>query len=188
MAAIKLMVDTNKQELAFLQQEFEQIKSNVSVAETDRFADYKWLNSVLQNKISPVLLGKLEDPVQTDKFETSEELDRFLVQSLQALQLLADDKKSDVTKEDIASVISHKTGIPLGKIQAQEKDKLLNMDSHLKRRVIGQDYAVKAICESILQSRSGLNKKGTAHWFLLFYGPYRHGQNRVGKVAGGALI
>lgn len=181
MAAIKLMVDTNKQELENLRDEYQQIKSNTSVTEEERFADYKWLNTTLRHKISPVLLGKLEDGVQTDKFETAVEFDEFLAQSLGQLSALADDKKSDVTKEDIASVISYKTGIPLGKIQAQEKDKLLNMDEYLKRRVVGQDYAVKAICSSILESRSGLNKKGQPIGSFFFLGPTGTGKTELAK-------
>ena len=181
MAAIKLMVDTNKQDLDNLKADFEKIKSGDSVSEYELFNDYKWLNSVLQNKISPVLLGKLENPVQTDKFETSQEYDEFLVQSIEKLSLLADDKKGDVNKEDIASVISHKTGIPLGKIQAQEKEKLLNMDGYLKLRVVGQDYAVKAISESILESRSGLNKKGQPIGSFFFLGPTGTGKTELAK-------
>ncbi len=181
MAAIKLMVDTNKQDLENLKSEFEKIKLSDQVSEYELFNDYKWLNSVLHNKISPVLLGKLEDPVQTDKFETSAEFDQFLVQSFEKLLALADDKKTDVNKEDIASVISYKTGIPLGKIQAKEKDKLLNMDSYLKKRVIGQDYAVKAISEAILESRSGLNKKGQPIGSFFFLGPTGTGKTELAK-------
>jgi ATP-dependent Clp protease ATP-binding subunit ClpB len=175
------MVDTNKSEIEILRAEYEQIKSNNSVTETDRFADYKWLTTTLRNKISPVLLGKLDDGVQTDKFETCQEFEDFLSQSLDKLSLLADDKKRDVNKEDIASVISYKTGIPLGKIQAQEKDKLLNMDEYLKRRVVGQDYAVKAISASILESRSGLNKKGQPIGSFFFLGPTGTGKTELAK-------
>lgn len=181
MAAIKLMSDTNKQELENLKTEFEKIKSGTSVAEEELFADYKWLNTILQNKISPVLLGKLEDAVQTDKFETSREFDEFLARSLDRLVVLADVKKDDVNKEDIAAVISYKTGIPLGKIQAQEKDKLLNIDSYLKRRVVGQDYAVKAISAAILESRSGLNKKGQPTGSFFFLGPTGTGKTELAK-------
>lgn len=181
MAAIKLMVDTNKQDLENLKADFEKIKSTDSVSEYELFNDYEWLNSVLHNKISPVLLGKLENPVQTDKFETSAEYDQFLTQSFEKLLSLADDKKTDVSKEDIASVISHKTGIPLGKIQAQEQDKLLNMDSYLKKRVVGQDYAVKAISEAILESRSGLNKKGQPIGSFFFLGPTGTGKTELAK-------
>ena len=181
MAAIKLMVDTNEQELATLREEYRKIKSDDSVTPETLFADYKWLNSVLQNKISPVLLGRLDNPVQTDKFETAAEFDQFLQDIFEKLSALADDKKTDVNKEDIAAVTSYKTGIPLGKIQAQEKDKLLNMDSYLKRRVVGQDYAVKAISESILESRSGLNKKGQPIGSFFFLGPTGTGKTELAK-------
>ena len=181
MAAIKLMVDTNKQDLENLKADYEKIKVGEPVSEYQLFNDYKWLNSVLHNKISPVLLGRLEDPVQTDKFETSTEFDEFLIQSFEKLLSFADDKKTDVNKEDIASVISYKTGIPLGKIQAKEKDKLLNMDSYLKKRVIGQDYAVKAISEAILESRSGLNKKGQPIGSFFFLGPTGTGKTELAK-------
>lgn len=181
MAAIKLMVDTNKQDLDNLKVEFEKIKSNSAVSEYELFNDYKWLNTVLQNKISPVLLGKLEDATQADKFETAQEYEDFLRESLDKLRLFADDKKSDVSKEDIAAVVSYKTGIPLGKIQAQEKEKLLNMDGILKKRVVGQDYAVKAIADSILESRSGLNKKGQPMGSFFFLGPTGTGKTELAK-------
>ncbi|MEJ7736637.1 MAG: ATP-dependent Clp protease ATP-binding subunit [Chitinophagaceae bacterium] len=181
MAAIKLMVDTNKGDIDHFRKELEKIKSNGAVTEQELFNDYRWLNAVLQNKISPVLLGKLEDATQTDKFETAQEYDQFLSQSLDKLSLLADDTKRSVNKEDIASVVSYKTSIPLGKIQAHEKEKLLNMDGFLKRRVVGQDHAVKALCESILESRSGLNKKGQPIGSFFFLGPTGTGKTELAK-------
>jgi ATP-dependent Clp protease ATP-binding subunit ClpB len=180
MAAIKLMVDTNKENLEQLNKEFEKIKSGGD-GEQQLFTDYKWLNTVLHNKISPVLLGRLEDATQTDKFETAQEYDNFLTDSLSRLTQLASDKKENVSKEDIASVVSYKTGIPLGKIQAQEKEKLLNMDDILKKRVVGQDHAVKAIAESILESRSGLNKKGQPIGSFFFLGPTGTGKTELAK-------
>ena len=180
MAAIKLMVDTNKQDLIKLKAEFDALTSS-GVVETDLFSDYKWLNNVFRNKISPVLMGKLDNPAQTEKFETSAEYEHYLRESLDKLIMFADDQKTDVNKEDIASVISYKTGIPLGKIQAQEKDKLLNMDDHLKKRVVGQNYAVKAISESILESRSGLNKKGQPIGSFFFLGPTGTGKTELAK-------
>lgn len=180
MAAIKLMVDTNKTDLDSLSSELQKLKES-GAEETDMFNDLKWLNAVLQNKISPVLLGRLEDATQTDKFETAEEFDAFLTQSLAKLKTLADDKKDSVSKEDIASVVSYKTGIPLGKIQAQEKEKLLSMDGFLKRRVVGQDHAVKALSEAVLESRSGLNKKGQPIGSFFFLGPTGTGKTELAK-------
>jgi ATP-dependent Clp protease ATP-binding subunit ClpB len=181
MAAIKLMVDTNKGDLENLQAQLDTLKASESVAEHELFADYKWLNNLFTSKISPVLLGKLEDASQSDKFETSVEFDNYLTHSFTRLREIADVKKEDVNKEDIASVISYKTGIPLGNIQAQEKERLMNMESYLKKRVVGQDHAVKALSESVLESRSGLNKKGQPIGSFFFLGPTGTGKTELAK-------
>ncbi len=180
MAAIKLMVDTNKQDLEELKANLLKITSN-GTAPNELLTELRWLNNTLHNKISPVLLGKLDDPAQTDQFETYEEYETFLSTSLDKLGTLAEAEKNSVNKEDIASIISYKTGIPLGKIQAQEKEKLLNMNEYLKRRVVGQDQAVKAISESILESRSGLNKKGQPIGSFFFLGPTGTGKTELAK-------
>ena len=182
MAAIKLMVDTNKTELEGLIVNLNELKTNeIKLPEHELFNEYKWLNNLVKAKISPVLLGKLEDALQADKFETSIEFENFLTDSLTKLVVLADVKKEDVNKEDIASVISYKTGIPLGKIQAQEKERLLNMETYLKKRVVGQDHAVKALSEAILESRSGLNKKGQPIGSFFLLGPTGTGKTELAK-------
>lgn len=182
MAAIKLMTDTNQKELEQLTVQYTVLKTNESgMPESELFTEYRWLNNLVKAKISPVLLGKLEDASQTDKFESSDEFDRFLGESLVLLKGFAEVKKEEVNKEDIASVISYKTGIPLGKIQAQEKERLLNMESYLKKRVVGQDHAVKALSESILESRSGLNKKGQPIGSFFLLGPTGTGKTELAK-------
>ena len=182
MAAIKLMIDTNQTELAGLTINLNDLRLNeAQLPEHDLFTEYKWLNNLVKAKISPVLLGKLEDASQADKFESSVEFEKFLTESLATLSLLADVKKDIVNKDDIASVISYKTGIPLGKIQAQEKERLLNMETYLKKRVVGQDHAVKALSEAILESRSGLNKKGQPIGSFFFLGPTGTGKTELAK-------
>ena len=79
------MVDTNKQDLGLPETGTSKIKVEWYGLGEENFSDYKWLNSVFQNKISPVLLGKLDDAMQTDKFETSQEYEDFLTQSLDKL-------------------------------------------------------------------------------------------------------
>jgi ATP-dependent Clp protease ATP-binding subunit ClpA len=181
MAAIKMMVDTNKKDLETLREDFNKIKSAEDVSEAERYNDYKWLDKVLKNKISPVLLGKLDNDLQTESLETTDEFDAYLSWTLKALMSIAVDVKSDVNKEDIAAVISYKTGIPLGKIQAKEQEKLMNMESHLMKRVIGQDTAVRSIAASILESRSGLNKKGQPTGSFFFLGPTGTGKTELAK-------
>jgi ATP-dependent Clp protease ATP-binding subunit ClpB len=182
MAAIKLMIDTNAKDLEELKGKLEHLKTNeAAIPEHELFSEFKWLNNLVKARISPVLLGKLEDASQSDKFETSVEFDNFLTQNLSKLMELADVKKDDVNKEDIASVISYKTGIPLGNIQAQEKERLMNMESYLKKRVVGQDHAVKALADSILESRSGLNKKGQPIGSFFLLGPTGTGKTELAK-------
>ncbi len=182
MAAIKLMIDTNAKDLEELNGKLGLLKTNeAAMPEHELFSEFRWLNNLVKARISPVLLGKLEDASQSDKFETSLEFDNFLSQSISKLIELADVKKSDVNKEDIASVISYKTGIPLGNIQAQEKERLMNMEDYLKKRVVGQDHAVKALADSILESRSGLNKKGQPIGSFFLLGPTGTGKTELAK-------
>jgi len=94
---------------------------------------------------------------------------------------LAGNKTEVVDKQDIAAIISYKTGIPLGKIQAQEKERLLNMEGFLKKRVVGQDQALKAVSDAILESRSGLNKKGQPIGSFFLLGPTGTGKTELAK-------
>ncbi len=76
------MVDTNKKDLEDLKSQLEKLEADKTLAEPELFVEYRWLNNLFKNKISPVLLGKLEDPTEEDKFETSLEYDNYLKKSL----------------------------------------------------------------------------------------------------------
>lgn len=177
MAAMKMMNDTSEKVLGELSAALQEL----SVNEGTRLDDYKWLYNQFRNKVSPVLLGQLTDETQVEAFEVSEEYQAYLRRNLDALQVLAAKKTAQVSKQDIASVVSYKTGIPLGKIQAQEKEKLLNMEQFLKRRVVGQDQALKAVSDAILESRSGLNKKGQPIGSFFLLGPTGTGKTELAK-------
>lgn len=84
--------------------------------------------------------------------------------------------------EDIYSVISKQTGIPMGKIQTGERDKLLNAEDTLRQRVIGQDYAIRKVLDSVFESRSGLNKKGQPMGSFFFLGPTGTGKTELSKA------
>ncbi len=179
MAAIRLMNDTSDMTLTELLDKFNELK-NTEVDTVD-VSDYKWLYSLMQNKTSAVLLGKLEDDTQVSAFETPEEYIEYFDRNLPLLETLAKDKSTVVDKQDIAAIISYKTGIPMGKIQAQEKERLLNMESFLNKRVIGQDQALKAVSDAILESRSGLNKKGQPIGSFFLLGPTGTGKTELAK-------
>ncbi|WP_345954274.1 ATP-dependent Clp protease ATP-binding subunit [Mucilaginibacter sp. PAMB04168] len=179
MAAIRLMNDTSDSTLKELTEDFNTLKNKE--AGQAEVSDYKWLYTLLQNKTSAVLLGKLEDDAQVSSFETPAEFEEYFERNLPKLQALAQEKTSEVDKQDIAAIISYKTGIPLGKIQAQEQERLLNMESFLKKRVVGQDQALKAVADAILESRSGLNKKGQPIGSFFLLGPTGTGKTELAK-------
>lgn len=92
-----------------------------------------------------------------------------------------DDRKDVVCVEHLMEVVSQKTGIPLGNVQAAERDRLVNAEDILKKRVVGQDHAIKAVLDSIYESRSGLNKKGQPIGSFFFLGPTGTGKTELAK-------
>ncbi|MBR3872300.1 MAG: ATP-dependent Clp protease ATP-binding subunit [Paludibacteraceae bacterium] len=98
--------------------------------------------------------------------------------------------KNDVQKEahtalevsDLTAVVSKQTGIPMGKVQSGERDRLINGESTLKKRVVGQDHAVKTVLDSVFESRSGLNKKGQPMGSFFFLGPTGTGKTELSKA------
>lgn len=179
MAAIRLMNDTTDTALSELRTELNELKALNDAG--DLIGAYKWLYTLYRNKISAVLLGQLEDETQVDTFETPDEYIAYFERNLSRLEELAQNKTEVVNKHDIAAIISYKTGIPLGKIQAQEKERLLGMESFLKKRVVGQDQALKAVSDAILESRSGLNKKGQPIGSFFLLGPTGTGKTELAK-------
>lgn len=87
-----------------------------------------------------------------------------------------------LTADDLCAVIAQQTGIPMGKVQTQERDRLMNAEETLKQRVIGQDHAVKKVLDSVFESRSGLNKKGQPMGSFFFLGPTGTGKTELSKA------
>ncbi len=180
MAALRLMNDTSEENLEQLNESLAELKASES-SDEEQLKDAKWLYSLMQNKISAILLGKLEDETQVTAFENVADYVAYFELNFPKLLEFAKNKTSEVVQEDIAAIISFKTGIPLGKIQAQEKERLLNMENFLKRRVVGQDNALKAVSDAILESRSGLNKKGQPIGSFFLLGPTGTGKTELAK-------
>ncbi len=89
--------------------------------------------------------------------------------------------KEEVDEEDIATVISKWTGIPVNKLLEEEIDKLIRMEDYLHKRVIGQDNAIKAVSEAVRRSRAGLNDQGKPIGSFIFLGPTGVGKTELGK-------
>src|SRR5688500_1436472 len=105
----------------------------------------------LKNKVSHDLFSQVEEETDIDKLESSDEIIKRIKIILEKLRERAGEKKETVEKIDVLAVVAHRTGIPLGKVQKSEQERLLNMEDWLRRRVVGQDHALKSISEAILE-------------------------------------
>ena len=91
-------------------------------------------------------------------------------------------KQEQLQKEAVRDVVSKMTGIPMGNIQSEERQKLSNAEEILHNRVVGQNHAIKSILDAIFESRSGLNKKGQPIGSFFFLGPTGTGKTELAKA------
>ena len=94
----------------------------------------------------------------------------------------ADKKHTELNNTDLSTVVAKQTGIPLGKVQTEERERLLGGEEQLKKRVVGQDHAVKKVLDAVFEARSGLNKKGQPMGSFFFLGPTGTGKTELSKA------
>ncbi len=90
--------------------------------------------------------------------------------------------KNKVTEEEIAQVVARWTGIPVDKMMEGERDKLLQMESIIHQRIVGQDEAVKVISNAVRRSRAGLSDPNRPDGSFLFMGPTGVGKTELTKA------
>ena len=91
------------------------------------------------------------------------------------------EKQEMLRKGAVRDIVSKMTGIPMGNIQSEEREKLSNAEDILHKRVVGQNHAIKSILDAIYESRSGLNKKGQPMGSFFFLGPTGTGKTELAK-------
>jgi len=116
--------------------------------------------------------------------ELEKELDMASQAEMQEMTLL----RNRVTEEEIAEVVSRSTGIPVAKMMEGEKEKLLQMESEISKRVVGQDEAVAAVSNAIRRSRSGLSDPDRPNGSFLFLGPTGVGKTELTKALANFLF
>ena len=89
--------------------------------------------------------------------------------------------REEVTEEEIAEVVSRWSGVPVTKLMAGEREKLLNLDAALKARVIGQDEAVEAVADAVLRARAGIQSSRRPVGAFLFLGPTGVGKTELAR-------
>ncbi|MFO7617258.1 MAG: ATP-dependent Clp protease ATP-binding subunit [Bacteroidales bacterium] len=183
MSVVRMMGDTSLPELEGLRMQLDTILANeAGVADKELVGELLWFRRQIRDKISPVLYALLDDQDDGSGGDDPALVAQGLRHSLDRLTELASAKRETLEKSDVGAIVSMKTGIPLGKMQSSERDRLLNTEEHLKKRVVGQDHAIKSISEAILESRSGLSKAGQPIGSFFFLGPTGTGKTELAKT------
>ena len=180
MAAIKMLNELSEKELISWKEAYEELKQQ-DLPQEEKLTELQWLYAQLQNRISPILWGSLKEQPTIEPNATVEQVEVLIEKVYEELVVYAQIKREKVGKLELAAVMAAKTGIPIGKIQAQEKEKMLNMESYLLKRVVGQDHALKILSEAIVENRSGLGKAGQPIGSFFFLGPTGTGKTELAK-------
>ncbi|MGM9760192.1 MAG: AAA family ATPase [Parabacteroides sp.] len=189
MALLKTMNDMSARDLAHMKEELEQLKSGEPKREEEELMkELEWLNYEMLHKTSCILLAQLDTDTDFGKIATATKRIAYLEKSLDQLARLAEEKRTSVESADLYAVVAKQTGIPLGKVQSKERDRLVNAEATLKKRVVGQDHAVKIVLDAVFESRSGLNKKGQPMGSFFFLGPTGTGKTELSKALAAFLF
>ena len=123
--------------------------------------------------------GNLEKAAEI-KYSVIPELEKQIEQTAQAEKEVL--LRQSVTEEDIAKVVSSWTGIPVAKMMTGEKQKYMELENVLHKRVVGQDQAVQVVSDAIRRNRSGLSDPNRPLGSFLFLGPTGVGKTELAKT------
>ena len=149
-------------------------KAKLQIEELKRKGDF--------NKVAELQYGKLPELEKQLKEAQAKEAGKGTEGATR--QLL----RTQVGAEEIAEVVSRATGIPVSKMMQGERDKLLQMETKLHERVVGQDEAISAVANAIRRSRSGLSDPNRPTGSFLFLGPTGVGKTELCKALAGFLF
>ena len=156
----------------------------------EAWEEEKSLNDKIQSKKKEIEKARfeLEQALNRYDLEAAAKLQHGTIPKLEKelLELKNKDEmkllSDNVTEEDIASVISKMTNIPLSKLVSSEKEKLLNLENSMKNRVMGQDEALHLVSEAIIKSRSGIKDPNRPIGSFIFLGPTGVGKTEVART------
>ncbi|MGE7434870.1 ATP-dependent Clp protease ATP-binding subunit [Kitasatospora sp. NPDC001175] len=130
------------------------------------------------------LRRELDEAVADEDYVRAANLKKELTQVEDELAAVAERREGvvEVTVDDIAQVLSARTGIPVTQLSETERDRLLKLEEHLHQRVIGQDQAVTAVAQAVRRSRAGMGDPQRPTGSFLFLGPTGVGKTELAKA------
>ena len=187
LSAVKMINQSSANDIESFSKSASEIEAQLELPVEERIDKLRMLDMAIRNKISPILQGMLDESENTEPTTYDEWMDHIL-SLINRLSELTKDKISKITSHEVAAVVSASTGIPIGKIESGEKEKLMTMESILRRRVVGQDNALKVLTDAIIESRSGMNKPGQPIGSFFLLGPTGTGKTELAKALAETLF
>ncbi|QOR85119.1 AAA family ATPase [Geobacillus stearothermophilus] len=148
-------------------------KANLRLGPTDE--------KQLQERLIQIAKEK-EQAAKEENYELAAKLRAEELKLEKQLEQGVTQERPVVDAADIEQIIAEKTGIPVGKLQADEKEKMKHLEEHLAKKVIGQAEAVKKVAKAIRRSRAGLKAKHRPIGSFLFVGPTGVGKTELAKT------
>lgn len=177
-AAVRLCNKNARASVSDLEADFEEIKSlDEKISDGPLYLLYRSVFS----KISVVLTTKLSDNYVWDKEDDIAIKAGRLSGIIKELKALSDQSIEEIRSSEIEAIVAECTNIPIGKIQAREKDRLLSIESKLQERVKGQNRAITTLSDAIIESRSGLSDPKKPIGSFFFLGPTGTGKTELTK-------
>ena len=177
LAAVKMSNANTSTTITVFKKELEKLKTS---EEKDFSKLQLWQNTLLSKLsaiISSRLIGSYALTEETPYEEGIAKMEALLVE----LEALSAHKITCIEPTEIEAIIAVITGIPIGKIQADEKDRLLNIENRLQERVKGQNRAIQTLADAIIESRSGLSNPKQPIGSFFFLGPTGTGKTELTK-------
>lgn len=162
-------------------------EDTVEILDSKKSIYEQYHNITLDNDVIPeiVRLAKRYMPERNLPASAIDLLDRSMVSvkiEKEMEQTTNDESNTIILKKDeIRNVVAKMTGIPMGNIQSEERQRLSSAEEILHKRVVGQNHAIKSILDAVFESRSGLNKKGQPIGSFFFLGPTGTGKTELAK-------
>lgn len=179
MSVLKTSGESFLKEKQLLVAKLEILKVNEKdLSEEQLFKEANWF---MQDLIKKTTFLMVVDEQNSVVFENSKFLLQHIESLINTLEEKALDKRVHIEAFDLSLVIAQKTGIPVGKLKEEEKNKLNSIEEVLSQRVIGQDHCIATVAGSILESRSGLSKAGQPIASFFFLGPTGTGKTELAK-------
>ena len=177
-AAVRLCNKNARASVSDLEADFEEIKSlDEKISEGPLYLLYRSVFS----KISVVLTTKLSDNYVWDKEDDIAIKAGRLSGIIKELKALSDQSIEEIRSSEIEAIVAECTNIPIGKIQAREKDRLLSIESKLQERGKAQNRAITTLSDAIIESRSGLSDPKKPIGSFFFLGPTGTGKTELTK-------